>query len=184
MLNFKFQVINIHHIVKTETKMEGLITKRLKAFEGDISETICLEVMISKKVWFLAYVLRPPYNRNKDIFFSGLSNTLSLRTRKYENIIIDDLNIDTSVKKKDNGNYLSDLCDTLLLKTLITDITCVKSTNGASIDVLLTNKSRYFHHAATFETCLSDCHKLILHSSRLTLRNFLQKILNKGITKT
>ena len=29
---------------------EGLITKSLKAFEGDISEMICLEVMISKKV--------------------------------------------------------------------------------------------------------------------------------------
>ena len=32
---------------------EGLITKRLKAFEGDISETISLEVTISKKFWFI-----------------------------------------------------------------------------------------------------------------------------------
>ena len=45
---------------------------------------------------------------------------------------------------------------------MITDITCVKSTNGTSIDVLLTNKSRCFHHTANFETGLSDCHKLIL----------------------
>ena len=48
------------------------------------------------------------------------------------------------------------------MKNLITDITCVKSTNGISNDVLLTNKSRYFHHTDTFETGLSDCHKLIL----------------------
>ena len=88
---------------------------------------------------------------------------MSLATKKYENIlIIGDLNINTSNKRKDNGNYLSDLCDTLLLKNLITDITCVKSTNGTSIDVLLKNKSRCFHHTAIFEIGLSDCHKLIL----------------------
>ena len=57
-------------------------------------------------------------------------------TRKDENIlIIGDLNMDTSNKQKDNGNYLSDLCDTFSLKNLITDITCVKSTDGTSIDV-------------------------------------------------
>ena len=33
--------------------MEDLITKSLKAFEGDISKTMCLEDMISKKVWFI-----------------------------------------------------------------------------------------------------------------------------------
>ena len=31
---------------------EVLITKRLKDFEGDISETICREIMISEMVWF------------------------------------------------------------------------------------------------------------------------------------
>ena len=57
-------------------------------------------------------------------------------TRKDENIlIIGDLNMDTSNKQKDNGNYLSDLCDTFSLKNLITDITGVKSTDGTSIDV-------------------------------------------------
>ena len=54
--------------------------------------------------------------------------------RKYENIlIIGDLSMDTSNKQKDNGNYLSDLCDTFLLKNLITNIICVKSTDGTSI---------------------------------------------------
>ena len=33
---------------------------------------------------------------------------------------------------------------------------------GTSIYVLLTNKSRCFHHTAIFETDLSDCHNLIL----------------------
>ena len=51
---------------------------------------------------------------------------------------------------------------TISLKNVITDITCFRSTNGTSIDVLLTNKSRCFHHTSTFETGLSDCDKLIL----------------------
>ena len=51
-----------------QNRREGLTPKRLKAFEGDISETICLEVTISKKVWFITYIYRPPYNNNKDIF--------------------------------------------------------------------------------------------------------------------
>ena len=169
---------------------EGLINKRLKAFGGDISETICLEVTVSKKVLFISYVYRPPYNDNKDIFISELSNILSLATRKYENIlIIGDLNIDISNMKKDNGNYLSNSCDTFSLKNLITDITCAKSTNGTSIDVLLTNKSRCFHHKATFETDVSDCHILILSffkayfrklpSKYIEYRNYKNKFLYK-----
>ena len=127
--------------------MEDLITKRLKAFEGDISKTICLEDMISKKVWFIDL-----HRVKLKAFFS----------RKYENIIIiGDLNIDTENKRKDNSNYLSDLFDIFSLKNLITDVTCVKSTNETSIDVLLINKSRCFHYTASFETGLIDCHKQI-----------------------
>ena len=44
----------------------------------------------------------------------------------------------------------------------LTAVTCVKSTNGTSIDVLLTINSRYFYHTAIFETVLCDCHKLTL----------------------
>ena len=136
---------------------EGLLTKRLKAFEGAISD-----MSRSLKKFFINDVYRPPYNNNKDIFSNELSNTLSHATRKYENILmIGDLNIDTSNRKKDNGNYLSDLCDTLSLKNAITDITCIKSTNEISMNVFLTNKSKCFHHISTFETGLSDCHKLI-----------------------
>ena len=44
----------------------------------------------------------------------------------------------------------------------MTEITCVKSINESSIDVFLTNKIRSFHHNATFESGLSNCHKMIL----------------------
>ena len=88
---------------------------------------------------------------------------MSLATRKYENIlIIGDINIATSNKKKYHGNYLFNSCDTFSLKNVIFDITYVKPTNGTSIDVLPTSKSRCFHHTAIFETDLSDCRKLIV----------------------
>ena len=50
-----------------------------------------------------------------------------------------DLNIDTSDKIKDTLCYLSDLCDTFSLKSIITGKTCSKKTTGTSIDILLTN---------------------------------------------
>ena len=78
------------------------------AFEGDISEKICLDVTISKKAWFITFVYRSPYNNNKDIFLvifqkPCVSQQGNTRYKKYI-IIISGLNIDTLNKKKDNGN--------------------------------------------------------------------------------
>lgn len=74
---------------------EGLITKRLNDFWRDISETLCLEVMILKKIWFITYVYWPTYSNNQQFFFSEISIIFGLAKRKYENIlIVGDLNID------------------------------------------------------------------------------------------
>ena len=101
---------------------------------------------------------------------------MSLATKKYENIfIIGNLNIEISNKKKNNGNYLSHLYDTFSLKNLIIDLTCVKSTNGTSVGILLTNKAICFHHTASFETSLRDCDKLILTFFKAYLRKLCPK---------
>ena len=72
---------------------------------------------------------------------------------KYDNIlVIGNLNIDTLNKRKDNGNYFSDLCDSFSLKNLMTDITCVKTISGSIIDIFLNNKIRSFHHTVAFES--------------------------------
>ena len=88
------------------------------------------------------------------------------------------------------------------LSNLILEVTCVKSSKGSSIDVMLTNRPRRFHHTSLIETGLSDCHKLILPFFRaffkripaktIEYRNYskftpeaflheLDKELNKGI---
>ena len=155
---------------------EGLLAKKLYAYEDSTSETICLEVTISKKKWCVTFAYRPPYNSNKDGFFKELNKSLSNITRKYENVlVVGDLNIDILDKKKDSKNYLSDLCDTFSLSNLIPEVTCVRSSLGSSIDVMLTNRPRSFHHTSLIETGMSDCHKLILSLFRVFFKRLPAK---------
>ena len=136
---------------------EVVIAKRLYSYEDNTSETICLEVTISKKKWCITHAYRSPHSSNKDDFFKELNKSLSNIARKYENILlVGDLNIDILDKKKDSKNYLSDLRDTSSLSNLISEVTCVKSSVGSSIDVMLTNRPRRFHHTSLIETSLSS----------------------------
>ena len=142
---------------------DRIIAKRLENLEGKHSETICLELTVSKKKWCITFAYRPPSNDNKAIFFYELTTSLSQITNLYDYfVIMGDLNIDTSDKTKDTSCYLSDLCDTFSLKNVITGKTCFKKTTGTSIDILLTNRLRSFLKTGIFETGLSDHHKLIL----------------------
>ena len=103
---------------------------------------------------------------------------------KYDNLlVIGDLNIDTLNKKKNHGNYFSDRCDSFSLKNLMTNITCIKSIIGSSIDVTLANKIRSFHHTSAFESGLSDCHKMMLTFFRTHFKYFFMRMLNTEISK-
>ena len=55
------------------------------------------------------------------------------------------------------------------LESLINSPTCYKSTNPSCIDQILTNKKNHFMKSATFETGLSDHHKLITTILRKTI---------------
>ena len=128
---------------------EGLIAKRFYAYKDNTSETTCLEVTISKKKWCITVTYNPPYNSNKHSFFKELNKSLSNNARKHENIfLVGDLNIDILDKKRDSKNYLSDLYDIFSLSDLISEVTCIKSSVGSPIDVMLTNRPRSFHHTS------------------------------------
>ena len=133
---------------------EGLIAKRLYAYEDSTSETICLEVTISKKKCCVTFAYRPPCNSNKDGFSKWLNKSLSNIRRKYENaLVVGDLNIDILNKR---------IFKKLLISNLTPGIACVKSSVGSSIYVMLTNRPRNFQRTSLIETGMSDCHKLIL----------------------
>ena len=58
----------------TEFVKKGIITKRLKDLETNLSETICTEITISKKRLFCMNVYRPPSCSNIDTFFCRVNN--------------------------------------------------------------------------------------------------------------
>ena len=55
---------------------EGRMVNRIKEFETNRSETICLELTISNKKWFIIYTYRPPNETNKKVFFDELNETM------------------------------------------------------------------------------------------------------------
>ena len=86
---------------------EGLIVNRIKEFETNKSETICLELTISNKKWFIMYAYRPLNETNKKVCFDELDETLDKAVNRYDNIFIaGDLNIDTVDKSKDTNNFM------------------------------------------------------------------------------
>ena len=98
---------------------DGIIAKRLENLESIHSETICLELTVSKRKWCITFAYRPPSNDNKAIFFIELTTSLSQTTNLYYYfVVVGDLNIDTFDKTKDTSCYLSDLCDTFSFKKI------------------------------------------------------------------
>ena len=78
------------------------------------------------------------------MFFSELNLPLNQYVNKYDNIVVmGDLNIDISDKRKDNNNFMSDLCDAFSLQNIITGKTCHKSNVGTAIGIMLTSILAY-----------------------------------------
>ena len=141
---------------------EGFICKRISEFETKTSETICIELSLRNKKWFIMFGYRPE-SIKREIFFEEVNLTLSKAINKYENILfIGDLNIDLNIPNHDKKHFLQDLCDIFDLTNMVKDKTCFMSTEGSSIDVMLTNKPELFYKTTTIETGLSDHHKLVL----------------------
>ena len=91
----------------------GIIAKRLESLEEKESETICIEFTDSKKKRSTMFPYRLPKNDNKVMFFNELDLSLNQCVNKYDNIIVmGDLTIGISDKRKGNNNFVSDLCDT------------------------------------------------------------------------
>ena len=71
-----------------------LIAKRPGNFKVNSTETICTQLIISKKKWCIIFTDRPPKHKKKS-FFQELSKILNQAVNNYDNILIaGDLNID------------------------------------------------------------------------------------------
>ena len=83
--------------------------------------------------------------------------------------MLGDFNLST-----ENPNLRNFMCS-FDLDNLINSPTCYKSINLTCIDLILPNKKNHFQQSATFESGLSDHHKLIT--------TILRKTISKGNSK-
>ena len=121
---------------------KGIITKRLKVLETNLSETICTEITVSNKRWFCMSVYRPPFFSNIDTFFDELTISLSKVVTKFDNLIImGDFNIAVTKENCSGFDKLEELCDTFNLTNLIKSETCYTNNYKSTIDLFFTIKA-------------------------------------------
>ena len=108
--------------------IDGLINIRLLDFETKTAETICLELTIKNKKWFIMFAYRPE-SIDRKIFFEEVKISLDKALSKYDHVILlGDLNVDMDIPSTDTKGYLSNLCDLFGLSNLVKGKTCFKKT--------------------------------------------------------
>ena len=118
-------------------------------------EILVLELKLSKTNWLVIGTYKPP-SLSDIAFTSEISNILTFYRSTHDNILLmGDFNMTP------NNPKLSELIADHELCTLISEPTCFKSINPTCIDNFLTNKKTRFMKTLTFETGVSDHHKLI-----------------------
>ena len=139
----------------------GIVCERARQFETAISESICSEIIISRKKWFCVGIYRPTNFNNLDTFFKEVSDSLSKASLTYENVIImDDFNIDINTTGRE-ADKLDEFCNRFDLPKLIKTETCCTKNHKSTIDLFLTSRSLSFQKTRTTEAGISDYHKLI-----------------------
>ena len=120
-------------------------------------EAFCIELNLRKKKW-LIFCIYYPHKRFIKHHLKELGKAIEFYLKTYENIIImGDFNAEISEPN------LASFCTFYNFKSLINKPTCYKNPdNPPCIDLILTNYPNCFQNSSTFETGLSDFHKLIL----------------------
>ena len=103
---------------------QGVICRRLKEYETKTSESICSELIISKKKLICFSIYRPPATGNIKTFFDEMKDVISKATCKYENILVmGDFNIDINNSSSDKEKLVS-FCDLFGLTNIVLSETC------------------------------------------------------------
>ena len=161
----------------------GLIRKRLENLETELSETVCLELTVSKKNGLYCLHIGLLKKITNVLFFSELNETPSKALNSYGNIIvIENLNMDDP--DKDRNNNLSDFVDTFSVSNLINKKTCHKNLSGTTIDIMLTNRPNCLQKTSTVVTGLIGFNKIIISCLKTNLKkNRQKKIIFRGYKK-
>ena len=137
-------------------------------FKGN-SEIILFEFSVSNKKWFLLGNYKPPLQNHLSCI-NDLNIAFNFVSPIYENFVLLG-----NFKMSTENPILKNFMGRFDLESFIDSQTCYKSINPTCIDLILTNKKNHFMKSATFETGLSDYHKLIT--------TILRKNISKGNSK-
>ena len=118
-------------------------------------ENIFVEINLRSKKWLICGTYNPKTSHIKN-YLQILSQRFNQYFSKYDNIIaLGDFNAEMS------NNHLQEFCAIFSLTNLIKESTCFKNPEKPTgIDHILTNHPKSFQHSGTYETDLSDFHKL------------------------
>ena len=118
-------------------------------------ELIAIEIHQNKRRWLFIGMYKPPSQSDRE-FTNRLSSIIDYYSPKYENLIlIGDFNLSIE------NQHLDALIQAYNLNNLINKPTCFQSNTPTCIDLILTNKKDLFKLSNTFETGISDHHKLV-----------------------
>ena len=120
------------------------------SFEG-----LVIELSFNLKKWLLICSYNPHRNNIKE-HIRVLSCCLDQNIQKYENIILmGDYNAEIT------NASMQEFCESYFLENMVKKPTCFKNpAKPTCIDLMITNKPGMFQNAKTYETGLSDFHKL------------------------
>ena len=118
-------------------------------------ELITIEIHQNKRRWCFIGIYKSP-SESVNEFTNRLSLIIDYYPPKYENLIlIRDFNFSIE------NQHLDALIQAYNLNNLINKSTCFQSNTPTYINLILTNKKSLFKFSNTFETGVSDHHKLV-----------------------
>ena len=118
-------------------------------------ELMAFELHQSKRKWLFLGIYKSP-SQNDIEFLRIISLILDYYLPTYENfVVIGDFNLPVE------NSHLEAIIQAYDLSSLIKKPTCYQSHTPSCIDLILTNRKHLFQLSNTFETGLSDHHKLI-----------------------
>ena len=131
------------------------IPAKILSHDFPSAESFFVEIILHKKKWLINCSYNPNKNNIKN-HLEIISKALDAFSTKYENIILlGDFNVCV------DDETMRNFCNSYNLNNLIKQPTCFKNPeNPSCIDLILTNKPRFFLSTCVIETGLSDFHRM------------------------
>ena len=144
------------------------------ASETSPVEGLCVDVKLRKQQWLMSCSYNPNIKSMISQHMEALVKIMDLYSSTYENsIFLADFNAGME------HSTLNDFCNLYSLTNLINKPTCWKNpAKPTCIDLIPTNRPKFFQSTNVIETGLFDIHKMVVTITKTTFRKLKPKIIN------